>query len=115
MTGSYKSTPAQWSYFRKLTGHSLPSGCSKSKASRLIEQALAGKWKPPVRVIEVGRWRLTDCFGSKSEPKWLVWVDHRTVGPHFDTCAQATEWAATQVREGETVAVKDSIYEQCAD
>lgn len=113
-SGSFKSTPAQWGFFRKLTGHSLPNGCTKSQASRLIDKAVKGEWKAPLRQIEVGRWELTDW--SKTYPvKWLVWVDHRTVGAHYDTQAEAVAAANALVRDGETVVVKDSVYRQLSD
>ena len=88
---TYRSTKAQWGYFRKLTGDSLPSGCSKSEASRLIKQALAGKYvkkRTTVRVFGLCFTGAMEIANGTSRIRYTVEADY-TPGPQFDTFAEA--------------------------
>lgn len=117
----YASTTKQWSYFRALTGHSLPSGCSKSEASRLIDKAKRGEWAPALRNIEICQTKMTTgafdhCMKAEFlAPYWEVSIDYRSAGPHFETQEAAMAWATAQLRTGETVAVSTSIRSHLVD
>jgi hypothetical protein len=118
----YASTAKQWGFFKSLTGHELPRGISKAQASKLIEQAKAGTWAPPVREIRVGRHQFyfgnthrdADANGYVSGG-WRVWIAYRIEGPAFDTQDAALAWAQAQARAGETVELSTSIHTQMAD
>lgn len=46
MPAPWEATRKQWRFYRRLTGRSLPTGCSKREASRLIDLALRGETSP---------------------------------------------------------------------
>lgn len=121
-TSPYASTAKQWGYFKSLTGHELPRGISKAQASKLIEQAKAGTWRPPVRSIRVGRFQF--YFGNVHRDAdangmvdggWRIWIDHRAGFVGYPTQEAAVAAAQAEAREGETVEVSTSIYTQMAD
>ncbi|HEY1878449.1 MAG TPA: hypothetical protein VGG68_00805 [Caulobacteraceae bacterium] len=109
----YGASAKQWSYFRSLTGDTLPDRCTKAQASSLIKKALAGEYVRKLRCIEVGRFRLTTWDGPR-EITWDVFIDHRSVS-HHPTQEAAMAVAEAACRDGETVVVKDSIYELLTD
>lgn len=90
----YAATSKQKSYFTALTGEWLPFNCSKSKASTLIKQALAGTYKKKEQVIKVSSYRI-DCPSHRDHGKmfWEIDVDYRCFAAQFETQEQAMEVA----------------------
>lgn len=110
----FRSTPKQWGYFRALTGQSLPSGCSKKEASRLIDLAKRGEWKPKPRNVAVCAYRVVDW--EKTGPvTYEVQVDYMPCAPRWDNQAAAIAYAEALLRDGETVDVGRGVRDILVD
>jgi hypothetical protein len=115
----FRATSKQFGYFRSITGQSLPAGCSKSKASSLIKQALAGKIVPQKQLVKVYGWRFSGLAAEclKEELKGIFYAidcDYRQVAGPYQSLAQA-EAVARNMYPTAQIEVSDSIREQYMD
>jgi hypothetical protein len=98
MARGYKSTRKQWAYFRSLTGDSLPSGCSMSEASRLIDKAKRGEYVRPADKVTVTAWRFTglaaECLTEEMKAvKYAVYRNYQQERSGFESLEAAELWA----------------------
>lgn len=93
----YQATAKQRSYFRALTGHSMPFKTSKTKASKMIEQAKAGTWKAPAKTVRVhGYQPFVTMLGNAESPAgnydkltFVIDVDYYQAHRGFETFEEA--------------------------
>lgn len=116
---SYKSTPKQWAYFRSLTGDSLPSGCSKSEASRLIKQAQNGTYKRKQDQVKVYAWRFTglaaECLTAEMKAvKYAVDRNYNMERTGFASLEDAERWARAMFPAA-VIEISTGIREQYMD
>ena len=104
---NFRATSKQFSYYRSLTGCSLPPGCSKSKASGLIARALKGERPaPPKVIVNVYGWKFDALTLRVMKPemdvtKYAVDVDYRSVRSDFATAAEAEAFARARYPDAE--------------
>lgn len=115
----FKATTKQWAYFRKLTGESLPSGCSKDKASRLIKQALNGTYVKKKDLVRAYAWRFSglaaECLMEEHKGiKYAVDKNYRLEKNGFESLEAAEQWARAMFPEAD-IEVSNSIREQYMD
>lgn len=115
----YRATSAQWAYFRKLTGESLPQGCNKDKASRLIKQALAGTYQKKKDKVTAYAWRFTglaaECLKEEHKGiKYAVDKNYRLEKNGFESLEAAEAWARAVFPDAE-IEVSNSVREQYMD
>lgn len=116
---SFKASPKQFSYYRSLTGQALPYGCTKSKASQLIKQALDGNAPKKRDVVTVYGWQFSGLAAEclKEELKGVRYaVDlnyHQVKGP-FKSLAEA-EQVARSIFPDAAIEVSTSIRQQYMD
>ena len=112
---SYAATSKQNAYFKSLTGQWLPRGCSKSKASSLIDKAKRGEIVKPKDVVRVGGYRFYQP-GSTGHlvVSYAVWVNYRMTAQSFSTIEDALAVARAHHPDAE-IEQSTSIAEYCPD
>lgn len=106
---SYEATTKQRAYYHSLTGEWPPRGASKSKVSKMIDDAKAGKIKRKARVIRVYGYQAFDVMlgdanspaGNYTKRKFHVTVDHYQQGPLYETWDEAVAAAEAIKKEGD--------------
>jgi len=116
MRSQFSATSKQWAYFRSLTGESLPSGCSKNKASALIKKALAGEYVKAKAKVHVHGYRLYSP-GHKDHGivKFEVTKNYLPTAPSFETFEQAAAYAQAHFANEEIVLEPNTVREIYVD
>lgn len=116
---SFKASPKQFSYFRSLTGESLPSGCSKSKASSLINQALKGTYQKKRDQVTVYAWQFSglaaECLTEQmKQVRYAIDCNFRQLKTDFDSLASAEAYARAFYPDA-AIEVLTSVRQQYMD
>ena len=100
---SYEATKAQRVFYFKLTGEWPPRGASKSKVSKMIDDAKNGKLPAPkARKVEVhGYQPYVTMLNGYDVLKFVVSIDYRHQGPSHATYEEALAFAKGLLREGD--------------
>ena len=116
MRSQWSATSKQWSYFKALTGESLPSGCTKSKASALIKKALAGEYVKTKAKVHVHGYRLySPGHRDHGVVKFEITKNYLPTSTSFETFSQAEAYAQAHFANEEIILEPNTVREIYVD